>query len=136
MHDKTKQIASICVLAVLVAVVFVLSQGGSSSGGATATVQEGGEAIFTPGEYTGKGEGFGGSVITTITVSEYAITDVQIDAATETAEIGQAAAPLLADQVLEAQSPDIDGVTGASLTSDAVRKGVESAMKEAGWEEP
>ena len=133
-HDMKKPLISIAACVALVFLVFMLGmpeKTGNAAGNAGQDAASAGPAIYTAGEYTGKGEGFGGSVKTTITVSEYAITDVSIDAETETEEIGQAAALLMVDQILEAQSAEIDGVTGASLTSDAVLKGVEKALKEA-----
>ena len=136
-HDMKKPLIGVVCCIALLAVVFALGMPKQKSTGTQNAGQNeasGGDAaggIYTPGEYIGKGEGFGGSVKTTITVSGDAITDVVIEAETETAEIGQAAAAILAEQVLEVQGAEIDGVTGASLTSDAVRKGVEKALKEA-----
>ncbi len=101
--------------------------------GMTASAEsttEGG-AIYTPGTYTGTAHGMESDVTVTITVDETSILSAVVEADGETKEIGQAAAPTLADQLLAAQSQNIDGVSGATRTSDAVRKAAEAAIAEA-----
>ena len=88
-------------------------------------------AIYTPGTYTGTGTGISSTVTVTITVDETSITAVEVDASGETATIGAAAADTLAAQILEAQSADIDGVSGATITSNAVRTGAAAALEAA-----
>ena len=90
-----------------------------------------GGSVFTPGTYTGKATGLNSDVTVTITVDETSILSCVVDASGETAEIGAAAADTLAEQILAAQSQNIDGVTGASVTSGAVRRAVEEALAQA-----
>ncbi len=94
------------------------------------------EAQAAAGTVTGTGAGFGGDVTATLTVAEDGtITDVVLEGADETPTIGGAALEELAAQVLEAQSADIDGVSGASITSGAVKTAVAAALAgEAGEE--
>ena len=96
-----------------------------------------GDGSYVPGTYTGEGTGMG-KVVVNVTVDESAITAVEIDGSGETPEIGGAALGTLSDQVMAAQGPEIDGVAGASLTSEAVRTAVAAALAEAagGAEEP
>ena len=68
----------------------------------------------------------------TLTVSSGTISDVAIEGADETKTIGQAAMPELIEQVKAAQSSEIDGVSGATMTSNAVKSAVDAAMSEAG----
>ncbi|MDO4633499.1 MAG: FAD-binding protein [Eubacteriales bacterium] len=75
--------------------------------------------MYTPGTYSAKAQGMG-EVTVTMTFSETAITDVQLDVAGETPEIGQAAAEELKAMLLNKQSAEIDAVAGASVTSKAV----------------
>lgn len=89
-------------------------------------------ASYTPGTYTGEGTGISSTVTVTITFDETSMTSVEVDASGETASIGGAAADTLAEQVLEAQSSDIDGVAGATYTSNAVRTAVDSCIEQAG----
>lgn len=88
---------------------------------------------ITPGTYTGTEKGLGGDVIATVTVDDKGvITDLKISALNETPEIGGDAAKKLEKDILKMQSINIDGVSGASITSAAVFKAVASALTEAG----
>lgn len=86
----------------------------------------------TDGTYTGTAEGFGGEVSVTITVSGGVITAVDAVGDSETESVGQAALPDLAQAILDAQSPNIDGVSGATVTSEAVMAAAKDAMTQAG----
>ena len=99
---------------------------GSSSSAAAST----GEAIYTPGTYTGTAAGIG-EVKVTMTFSETAITDVVIDASNETESIGGVAAPTLKDALMAAQSTEIDNVSGATITTNAVKKAAASCIEQA-----
>lgn len=99
---------------------------GSSSSAAAST----GEAIYTPGTYTGTATGIG-EVKVTMTFSETAITDVVIDASNETESIGGVAAPTLKDALMAAQSTEIDNVSGATITTNAVKKAAASCIEQA-----
>ena len=87
-------------------------------------------ATYTPGTYEASAYGIG-KVTVTVTFDETSITAIEIDASNETESIGQAAAPTIEEQVLEDQSADIDGVSGATLTSTAVRTAVEDCIAQA-----
>lgn len=91
--------------------------------------------LYTPGTYSATANGIN-TVIVTMTFSEDAITDVVLDVSGETADIGQKAAPTLSQAILDAQSADIDGVSGATLTSKAVKEAAEKCIKQAKGEIP
>ena len=88
-------------------------------------------AAYLPGTYSASAVGMGGDVTVTITVDESSILDVVIDAPGETPGIGSVAAEQLAQQILERQSWEIDAVSGASVTSNAVRRAIESCVAQA-----
>ena len=67
---------------------------------------------YTPGSYTGEGQGFGGTVSVTITTDKDKITEVVVAGENETPAIGGAQLETLKDQILAAQSAEIDGVSG------------------------
>lgn len=98
---------------------------------AATQAEKGQEGLYTPGTYTGEAGGFGGKVSVTLTVDASAITDVAIEGASETPTIGGAALEELAGQIKEAQSAEIDGVTGATVTSTAVKAAAKSALDQA-----
>ena len=84
---------------------------------------------YTPGTYTASDYGFGGQVSVSLTVGPNGgIDDVTLDAPNETDTIGGAALPALRNQILSAQSDEIDGVSGATLTSTGVRNAVTQAL--------
>ena len=92
---------------------------------------EASEAVYVPGTYTATARGMESDVTVTITVDETSILEAIVATDGETESIGRPAGPRLADQILEAQGQDIDGVTGATVTSDAVRKACESCIAQA-----
>lgn len=81
--------------------------------------------------YSGIGIGLGGEVTVSLTIDGETITAVEIDASGETPEIGGAAVEELSKQIIDAQSADIDGVSGATLTSEAVIEATTMALAEA-----
>ena len=85
---------------------------------------------YTAGTYTATATGLG-EVTITVTFDETSITAVELDVSNETETIGQAAADELIEQVLAAQSADIEGVSGATLTSTAVSEGVADCIAQA-----
>ena len=86
---------------------------------------------YTPGTYQGEAAGYGGTVTVEITVDSSSITAVTITGNDETPGVGQAAIPDLEDQIMKAQSADIDGVSGASGTSKGVKEALASALSQA-----
>ena len=83
------------------------------------------------GTYTGTATGFGGEVKAVVTVSGGKITACTLEGAGETPAIGGAALPKLQEQVLAAGSADIDGVSGATMTSNGVKTAVAAALAQA-----
>ena len=85
-----------------------------------------GDAIYTAGTATGIGE-----VKVTMTFSETAITEVVIDASNETESIGGVAAPTLQEAIMAAQGTEIDNISGATVTTNAVKKAAASCIEQA-----
>ena len=86
---------------------------------------------YTPGTYTAEAQGFAGAVKATVTVSDTAMTEIELDVSGETPTIGGAAAETLKAALLEKQSTEVDGVAGATVTSDAVKAAVQKCLDEA-----
>jgi len=102
-----------------------------SSSGTSSTASSSGEAIYTPGTYSASAQGAESQVTVTMTFSDSAITKVEVDASNETESLGAAAAEELAEQVLNAQSSEIDGVTGSTVTSNAVKTAAADCIAQA-----
>ena len=101
-----------------------------NAGSSSSTAASTGEAIYTPGTYTGTAAGIG-EVKVTMTFSETAITEVVIDASNETESIGGVAAPTLQEAIMAAQGTEIDNISGATVTTNAVKKAAASCIEQA-----
>ena len=99
------------------------ASGSAAASGATGT--------YIPGTYEGTAEGISSTVKVTMTFSDSAVTDVVVDTSGETASFGAAAADELREQLLSAGSAEIDGVSGSTITSDAVMKAAKSCYAQA-----
>ena len=97
---------------------------------ASSSTAASGDAVYTPGTYTGTATGIG-EVKVTMTFSETAITEVVIDASNETESIGGVAAPTLQEAIMAAQGTEIDNISGATVTTNAVKKAAASCIEQA-----
>ena len=86
---------------------------------------------YIPGTYEGIAEGISSTVKVTMTFSDSAVTDVVVDTSGETASYGAAAADQLKEQLLSSANGEIDGVSGSTITSDAVMKAAKSCFAQA-----
>ena len=102
----------------------------AASGSASASTS-GAAGQYIPGTYEGTAEGISSTVKVTMTFSDSAVTDVVVDTSGETASFGAAAADELCEQLLAAGSAEIDGVSGSTITSDAVMKAAKSCYAQA-----
>ena len=100
----------------------------SASGSASTS---GAAGQYIPGTYEGTAEGISSTVKVTMTFSDSAVTDVVVDTSGETASYGAAAADELRKQLMAAGSAEIDGVSGSTVTSDAVMKAAKSCYAQA-----
>ena len=98
---------------------------------ASSSTASGAAGQYIPGTYEGTAEGISSTVKVTMTFSDSAVTDVVVDTSGETASIGAAAADELRDQLLAAGSTEIDGVSGSTITSEAVMKAAKSCYAQA-----
>ncbi|WP_031548313.1 FAD-binding protein [Oribacterium sp. FC2011] len=97
----------------------------------TAAAAPAGGALYTPGTYTAGADGISSKVTVTMTFDESSITEVKINADGETASIGGAAVPDLEKALMDAQSAEFDAVSGATITSDAVKKAAANCIAQA-----
>lgn len=96
--------------------------------GGTPSSQPGSTGAYTAGTYTGEGQGYGGTVTVTIETDGNSITKVTAAGEDETPNVGGAALEDLAAQVLAAQSAEIDGVAGATMTANGVKAAAQAAI--------
>lgn len=86
--------------------------------------------LYTPGTYSATAQGMG-EVKVTMTFDENSITDVVLDLANETDSIGQAAGEDLKAALLKVQSSEIDAISGATVTTNAVKKAAADCIAQA-----
>ena len=105
--------------------------GNSTASGSTAASTAAG--TYTAGTYSATATGINTTtpVTVTMTFSADAITDVQIDVANETKGYGADIADEMVKKILDAQSSEVDGHSGATITSGAIKKAAESCINQA-----
>ena len=91
-------------------------------------------ALGSAQSYEATAAGFGGEINVTLDVEEGKIVGAQITGEGETPDIGGAALETLQNQLVEAGNAEIDGVAGATVTSDAVRTAAALALAQASGE--
>ena len=85
-------------------------------------------AIAEPMTYSASAKGFGGDVTVTLTMDGEKIVDVKAEGAGETAGIGSRAIEELPAAILEAQGANVEAVSGATVTSNAIKTAVQMAL--------
>lgn len=98
--------------------------------GAKSAFAEGAGA-YTPGTYAATARGFGSDVTVTMTFDANAITDVKIDVSGETPGIGADIGEKMAKALLDAQGAEIDGVSGATMSSNAIKEAAKTCIAQA-----
>ena len=77
---------------------------------------------------SGTAQGFGGEVKVTVTMEDGVITDCVIEGDQETAGIGSQAIEQMPEKIVAANGMDVDGVAGATITSEAVLTALSNAL--------
>ena len=77
-------------------------------------------------------KGYGGDITVTLTVKDGKISDVKIVGDGETANVGSKAVEEMPAQIIEKQTYDVDGVSGATISSTSIKKATKEAMIQAG----
>lgn len=87
---------------------------------------------FKAGTYTAQAQGIHGPVVVEVAFSTDRIESVKVVKQEETQGIGTKAVELLPSRIVETQSPKVDAITGATITSNAIRAAVADCVKQAG----
>ena len=91
-----------------------------------------GEGKFKAGTYTGKAPGKNGDVTVEVTLTSDAIKEVKVTDHQETAGIADPAIEKVPGEIVEAQSLNVDLVSGATITSQAIVDASKAALESAG----
>lgn len=84
------------------------------------------------GDFTGTAKGFGGDVSVTLTLTDGAITGCAAEGKDETEGVGSQAIAKMPGAIAESGSIAVDGVSGATITSTAIKEAAAAALTAAG----
>ncbi len=110
----------------VLAMVLIACGGNSSSDGTT----------LANGKYTATGLNFNGTVDVTVTVKKNRISKIDIQDDGHTYDQYKTPFDILPDSIIAHQSTDVDGITGATYTSNAIKMGVDAALAQARGDKP
>ena len=82
--------------------------------------------------FTGKADGRNGEITVKVTLDGTTLKDVKVVSHKETAGIADPAINDLPKEMVKAQSADVDSISGATITSDAIKVAVKDALSKAG----
>lgn len=84
------------------------------------------------GDFIGTAKGFGGDVSVTLTLTDGAITGCTAEGKDETQGVGSEAIAKMPGEIAESGSIAVDGVSGATVTSTAIKEAAAAALTAAG----
>ena len=84
------------------------------------------------GDFTGTAKGFGGDVSVTLTLTDGAITGCTAEGKDETQGVGSEAIAKMPGEIAETGSIAVDGVSTATITSNAIKEAAAAALTAAG----
>ena len=83
------------------------------------------------GQYEGSAKGYGGRLKVLVTVKDGKISDVKVTSHSETPEYYASASSIIAD-IIKNNTPNVDSVSGATVSSNAIKSAVRDALSKAG----
>jgi fumarate reductase flavoprotein subunit len=129
-ENQKQHLIGIGVMVVATAVLIGISQPVYEAISKRGRVQ-GTESIYTPGTYEAEEQGFGGTVKAVVTVDDKNITALELTGPDETPALGGNALTSLQAEILQKQTAEVDSVSGASITSGAIKTAVSEALSAA-----
>jgi len=122
-------------LALFMALLLVVPLVGCTAAEQTAETTPVAEAEATPavsGTYTASAQGFGGEVTVTLTIENGVLTAVDATGDKETSGVGSRAIEIMPETMVAENSVDVDAVSGATHTSDAILEAAVAALAQSG----
>lgn len=93
-----------------------------------------GNGSYADGTYHGEAEGFGGTVAVDVNISGGRLTDIVVTSAEHEDGAYLAMAEGIIPKMIDAQSFEVDTISGATFSSTGIKTAVEEALKKAGKE--
>ena len=81
------------------------------------------------GTYKGTGEGFGGDIKVEVEVKDGKVVNIEILDHSETPDISDPALEKIPGAIVEAQSVEVDDISGATFSSKGIKEAVKDALK-------
>lgn len=122
---------TIAIISLLAASLTVLSGCGASDTETKAVYEIGESGTWTDGTYIETAKGKKGSFDVTVIIEEGMISTVTVGDNKETPDRGGVAIRQLPDQIVEAQSYEVDAVSGATVTSNGIKDAVARCLEKA-----
>ncbi len=119
-------------LALVLSLSLVVSLAACGGQAPTKTPAPGAAALYKAGTYTAEAQGVGGMVPVTVEFSESEILSVTIGENSETEGIATPVLEGFPKQIVEGQTLNVDVISGATVTSNAVLTAVADCVKQAG----
>lgn len=116
-------------IAVMAIAMCACSTGTSESLKATPTSSSTSEGVS--GAYTGSAKGMNGNVDVTVTLKDGSIETITVDSQNETVGFGDVAVSKLPTRIVESQTVNVDNISGATITSAAIKTAVKQALTNA-----
>ena len=91
------------------------------------------DTALTDGVYEGKAYGYDGAVKATVTIKDGKITDISCSSAESDLWYFDKCKDKVVSEILEAQNTDVDAVSGATYSSNGIKKAVLDALKQVGF---
>lgn len=117
-------------ISIMMIFVLVFSVIGCTDSGQDTSTEEG--ISFEPGIYTGTAEGHNGSLEVEVEFSEDSIVEINIVNSEETEHLVEPVFENVPEEIIEEQSIGFDSVSGATVTSMALKAAISDAIEQAG----
>lgn len=98
--------------------------------GALLSVSVFAASLYNNGTYEGSGMGKFSNIVLAVTVTDDKIAAIDVVSQNETPNYWKKAVVLI-DRIIEANSTDVDGITGATKSSNAIKAAVNNALDSA-----
>lgn len=89
------------------------------------------KGTYPDGRWEGGAKGFGGMITVLVTVENGTISEIEITSADDEDKAYLSMAEDIIPKIIEAQSADVDTVSGAMFSSTGIRDAVSEALKQA-----
>lgn len=129
--EKENKYRGVATLIIVIAIAFFVVFETKLLAGGLAEKPVPGANGYVAGEYIGTGTGNNGTIKVKVVFSDTQIVSVEVIEHGESVGICEPAIEQVPGQIVERQSCEVDGVSGATMTSNGIRQAVKDAMEQA-----